>query len=178
MDTHNLCFWAEIWKISVFIWKFQFIEVNFSIYLNRLKPFSQALLQLHWQGGGGGGGGWLLCFFFGLGFHHSVCVKGDSSVVFFLSLCVSGFIFGVCFVIVCSLSRLLFVTREGWVSWLWHLPGIFTYVFVCQSWFVFCLLFLFLSFMGCDCGSSGTHYKNMPIQIHWNVYHQKTKIFR
>ena len=22
------------------------------------------------------------------------------------------------------------------------------------------------------------HYENTPIQIHWNVYHQKTKIFR
>ena len=28
-------FWAEIQKISVFIWKFSFLEVKFSIYLNR-----------------------------------------------------------------------------------------------------------------------------------------------
>ena len=31
----QLIFWAEIWKISFFIWKFKFLEIKFSIYLNR-----------------------------------------------------------------------------------------------------------------------------------------------
>ena len=35
-STHNLCFWAEIWKVlEFFIWKFSFLVIKFAVYLNR-----------------------------------------------------------------------------------------------------------------------------------------------
>ena len=54
---------------------------------------------------------------------------GGSSVAVLLCACVCGFICGISFVIVCSLSLLLLVPREGCSLLLWHFLFIFTYTF-------------------------------------------------
>ena len=54
------------------------------------------------------------------------------SSVAVLSLCVGGFIFGVCFVIICSSSLLLLVPREG----CGHFLSFSTYIFYSETIFM------------------------------------------
>ena len=51
--------------------------------------------------------------------------QGGSSVAV-LSLCIGGFIYGVCVVLICSSSFLTLVPPEGCASWLWHFLDIFS----------------------------------------------------
>ena len=64
--------------------------------------------------------------------------QGGSSVASLIWLCVGGFIWGVCFVIISYPSLLFLVHRENCAAWLWHFLGNVTYVFKCFPWRNWC----------------------------------------
>ena len=55
--------------------------------------------------------------------------QGDSSAAVLLCVCVSGIIYDVSSIIICSSPLLLLAPRECFASCLWHFLGIFIYIY-------------------------------------------------
>ena len=132
-------FWVETWKIiSEFLSEnFQFLEVKFSIYLNRpvylcngiysqfvslcgLNTYShfEAAIWLKDMFRASTTSLRTQQLFFYLPF------QGGSSVAVRLCSCDGGFISGFCFILTYSSFLNLLVSRQACASWYWHLPDI------------------------------------------------------